>query len=106
MSDKNLIGPWVRRFLLEHIVEDRNLARNTQASYRDTLRLLIPFASEIGRKVPEQLVFEDLSSENIRLFLLHLEGTSSTAPERRDPLFTSSKWGDLYRQIDNLGEVR
>ena len=73
MSDKNLIGPWVRRFLLEHIVEDRNLARNTQASYRDTLRLLIPFASEIGRKVPEQLVFEDLSSENIRLFLLHLE---------------------------------
>jgi len=73
MSDRNLIGPWIRRFLLEHIVEDRNLARNTQASYRDTLALLIPFITDIVKKLPDQLVFEDLSSNNIRLFLLHLE---------------------------------
>lgn len=73
MSDRNLIGPWIRRFLLEHIVEDRNLARNTQASYRDTLALLIPFITDIAKKPPDQLVFEDLSSNNIRLFLLHLE---------------------------------
>jgi integrase/recombinase XerD len=32
MNDKNLIGPWIRRFLLEHLVTERNLARNTQAS--------------------------------------------------------------------------
>jgi hypothetical protein len=29
----------VRRFLLEHLVAERNLARNTQRSYRDTLGL-------------------------------------------------------------------
>jgi integrase/recombinase XerD len=44
MIDKNLLGPWIRRFLLEHLVTERNLARNTQASYRDTLTLLLPFA--------------------------------------------------------------
>jgi hypothetical protein len=32
MRDNALIGPWVRRFLLEHLVTDRNLAHNTQAS--------------------------------------------------------------------------
>jgi hypothetical protein len=42
MTDNTLLGPWVRRFLLEHLVTECNLARNTQRSYRDTLCLLIP----------------------------------------------------------------
>ena len=29
MTDETL-GPWIRRFLLEHVVAERNLARNTQ----------------------------------------------------------------------------
>jgi hypothetical protein len=36
MTDLSLLSPWVRRFLLEYLVSDRNLARNTQRSYRDT----------------------------------------------------------------------
>ena len=46
VNDNALIGPCVRRFLLEHLVSERNLSRNTQASYRDTLTPLFPFASE------------------------------------------------------------
>jgi integrase/recombinase XerD len=30
MNDTQLIGPWVRRFLLEHLVAERNLSRNTK----------------------------------------------------------------------------
>ncbi len=45
MTNSALLGPWVRRFLLEHLVADRNLAVNTQKSYRDMLKLLLPFAS-------------------------------------------------------------
>jgi len=45
MTDTALLGPWVRRFLLEHLIGERNLARNTQQSYRDALRLLLPFAA-------------------------------------------------------------
>src|SRR5215471_10875567 len=52
MTDPSLLGPWVRRFLLEHLVGERNLARNTQRSYRDTLALLIPF---IADKVHKQV---------------------------------------------------
>jgi site-specific recombinase XerD len=40
MRNITLMGLWVRRFLLEHLVAERNLARNTQCSYRDTMVLL------------------------------------------------------------------
>ena len=34
MSKPELLGPWVRRFLLEYVVGERNFAVNTQASVR------------------------------------------------------------------------
>jgi site-specific recombinase XerD len=73
MSDANLLGYWVRRFLLEHLVGERNLARNTQRSYRDTLTLLFPFvAGKLNRPV-DRLAIVDVSADLVRLFLLHLE---------------------------------
>ncbi len=50
MTDTALLGGWVRRFLLEYLVSERNLARNTQRSYRDTFRLLLPFLARAVRK--------------------------------------------------------
>jgi integrase/recombinase XerD len=73
MNDKNLVGPWIRRFLLEHLVAERNLARNTQASYRDTLTLLLPFASEHSRRPIDRMTVEDLTPAIVRQFLDHLE---------------------------------
>ncbi len=55
MSSATLLGSWVRRFLLEHLVGERNLARNTQRSYRDTLALLIPFVAKKSAKVVDRL---------------------------------------------------
>jgi hypothetical protein len=40
MSEPEFLGPWLRRFLIEYIVTERNLARNTRTSYRDTFCLL------------------------------------------------------------------
>jgi integrase/recombinase XerD len=73
MTDKTLLGPWVRRFLLEHLVGERNLARNTQQSYRDALRLLLPFSALRLRKPIDQLVVEDLSADHVRDFLQDVE---------------------------------
>ena len=33
MTESHPLGPYVRRFLLEHVVADRCLSRNTQKSY-------------------------------------------------------------------------
>lgn len=73
MTDPDLLGPWVRRFLLEHLRGERNLARNTQQSYRDTLRLLLPFVAGQARRTIDRLRVEDLSAERVRAFLLDLE---------------------------------
>ncbi len=73
MSKASSLGVWVRRFLLEHLVEERNLARNTQRSYRDTLVLLLPFAAAKLNKPLDQLIPTDLSAEVVRFFLTHLE---------------------------------
>lgn len=73
MNDKNLVGPWIRRFLLEHLITERNLARNTQASYRDTLTLLLPFASTHGHRAIDRMTVEDLTPAIVRQFLDYLE---------------------------------
>lgn len=73
MSDAALLGPWVRRFLLEHLLGERNLSRNTQRSYRDTLALLIPFVVGKQRKPVDRLSITDLSADLVRLFLSDLE---------------------------------
>ena len=73
MRDRTLIGPWIRRFLLEHLVSDRNLTRNTQASYRDTLLLLLPFVSQAQKKPTDRLMIDDLSPARLRSFLEYLE---------------------------------
>jgi integrase/recombinase XerD len=73
MRDHSLLGLWVRRFLLEYLVAERNLARNTQVSYRDTLTLLLPFVSRLAAVPIERLTVHDVSADRVRLFLDHIE---------------------------------
>ena len=75
MSDRSLLGPWIRRFLLEYLVADRNLARNTQISYRDTLALLLPFASHRAGVAIDRICVHELSPDTVRAFLEHIERT-------------------------------
>jgi integrase/recombinase XerD len=73
MTEHAQLGPWVRRFLLEYLISVRNLARNTQRGYRDTLCLLLPFIARQAGKPIDQLAVTDLSAERVRQFLLELE---------------------------------
>ena len=73
MRNHSLLGPWVRRFLLEYLVAERNLARNTQASYRDTLTMLLPFVSRQAAVPIERLAVHDVSPDRVRAFLDHIE---------------------------------
>ena len=84
MSDLTLLGGWVRRFLLEHLVRERNLSRNTQQSYRDTLRLLLPIVARSLRKGVDRLAVVDLSAAQVRHFLDDLEGQRGCSPATRN----------------------
>lgn len=84
MNDSTLIGPWIRRFLLEHLVAERNLSINTQKSYRDMLMQLLPFLAKQVKKPVDRLAIADLSAERIRLFLRDLEVARGCAPSTRN----------------------
>lgn len=73
MREHDMLAPWVRRFLLEHLVAERNLARNTQVSYRDTLTQALPFVARVATRPVDRLLVEDLSAKRIRAFLDHIE---------------------------------
>ncbi|MGP0068299.1 MAG: tyrosine-type recombinase/integrase [Isosphaeraceae bacterium] len=73
MRDASLLGPWIRRFLTEYIPGERNLARNTQRSYRDTLRLLLPAVARWARKPVDRLTIDDIPADRVRQFLSDLE---------------------------------
>ncbi|HLH07523.1 MAG TPA: tyrosine-type recombinase/integrase [Terriglobales bacterium] len=73
MKNDSLLGYRIRRFLLEHLVAERNLSINTQRSYRDTLRMLLPLLAVQSRKHIDALEIEDLSVAAVRSFLKDIE---------------------------------
>lgn len=84
MHDRSLLGPWLRRFLLEHLIAERNLAHNTQTSYRDTVVLLLRFMHAHSKRPPDRLVVEDVSPQIVRQFLAHLESARSCSVATRN----------------------
>ena len=84
-----LLGPWVQRFLMHHLVDERNLSRNTCESYRDTFKLLVPFACVQRGKQDYQLTMLDLSCELIRRFLDHLEEERGCCTDTRNQRLTA-----------------
>jgi integrase/recombinase XerD len=86
MNDIALLGPWIRRFLLEHLIVERNLSHQTQRSYRDTLRLLLPFVAGQCHQCLDRLAVEQVSAACVRAFLQHVEQarhcTSATRNQR------------------------
>ena len=89
MSDLRTLGPWLRRFLVEHIVTERNLAHNTQMSYRDTFALLLPFMGAKARKPVDRLTVQDLTSRRILQFLAHLEDDRGCSVQTRNQRLTA-----------------
>jgi integrase/recombinase XerD len=80
MPEHHLLGPYIRRFLLEHVVADRNLSRNTQHNYRDGIRVFLGFMTDRHRIDPADLTVEHVTPNVVREFLQYLEqGRKNTA---------------------------
>jgi integrase/recombinase XerD len=73
MNTTHALGSFVRRFLLEDVVADRNLSVNTQKSYRDTLRLLFRYLANQHATDPVHVTVEQVTPDVLRGFLTHLE---------------------------------
>jgi integrase/recombinase XerD len=112
MPDFSLLGPWIRRFLMEHIASERNLSRNTQLSYRDTLRQLLPTVAQSAHKPIDRLVVEDVSADRVRRFLDGLEVNRgcgiATRNQRLAAIHALARFIGLYAPefVEWCGQVR
>jgi integrase/recombinase XerD len=73
MNNRGALGAWIRRFLMEYLVGERNLPRNTQQSYRDADRLLVTFVAAKTRKKVDELLVLDVDADKLRAFRWHIE---------------------------------
>ena len=112
MSDPRSLGRWLRRFLEEYIVSERNLARNTQLSYRDTLALLLPFVAGKARISVDRLAVRDLSAERVLAFLAHIEKRRGCSPRTRNQRLAAIRTFARYvaarspEQVEWCGQIR
>ncbi len=112
MTNYTLLGPWIKRFLMEYLISVKNLSSNTRRSYRDTFCLLLPFTARQARKAIERLTIEDISLERIQLFLSDLEKTRHssivTRNQRLAAIHSLAKFIVLYspEHIHWCGQIR
>lgn len=83
MSAANL-PPLLQRFFTERLQTQLGASPHTVASYRDTFRLLLVFASQRLSRAPSQLRVEDLGVALIGTFLEHIERERGSTPRTRN----------------------
>lgn len=78
------LGPTLQAFFTDRLVRERNASPRTIASYRDTWRLLLGFASQQTGKPPAALDFNDMDVPLVGAFLDHLERDRGNAVRTRN----------------------
>jgi integrase/recombinase XerD len=74
----------LQAFFTDRLIRQRQVSPNTIAAYRDTLRLLLVFASAQTRKEPSKLEFDDLDAPLVGAFLNHLEAQRKNGARSRN----------------------
>ena len=67
------LGPIVYSFFTDHLTVQKGLQPTSVSSYRDTVRLLLPFVASDKRCKITRLGLEDLTCDRVLRFLRHLE---------------------------------
>ena len=79
-----ILAPTLEAFFTERLMTQRHASGHTVASYRDTMRLLLAFASQRTGIPPSKLEVPDLDAELISAFLDHLEHARGNSPTTRN----------------------
>ena len=85
----------IQGFFSDRLLRERNASPHTIGSYRDTLRLLLTFASQRTGKQPAKLTLKDLDATLIGAFLDHLERDRGCGTRTRNLRLTAIR--SLFR---------
>jgi integrase/recombinase XerD len=104
----SLLAPTLQAYFTERLITQRNASPQTIASYRDTFRLLLAFATEKTGKQPCELDLDDLDAPLIGAFLTHLEqdrgNTARTRNARLAAIHSLHKYAAL-RHPEHLATI-
>ena len=78
------LAPTMQAFFTDRLINQKNASSRTIAAYRDTMRLLLTFATEKTGTPPSRLDIEDLDAPLIGAFLDHLERARGNSPRTRN----------------------
>ena len=78
------LAPTLQAFFTERLIRQRQASPHTLAAYRDTLRLLLVFASARKGVEPSKLDIDDLDAPLIGAFLDHLEKQRQNSARTRN----------------------
>ena len=67
------VGVVVQGFFLDYLGQQKGLRQSSIRSYRDTLRLFLPFVANDARRPISRLQLGDLSLDRVLAFLRHME---------------------------------
>lgn len=80
----NALGPILYSFFTDHLTVQKGLRPSSVRSYRDTMRLLLPFvATDKGGRV-SRLMLEDFTVDRVLRFLRHLEEVRGNLAQTRN----------------------
>lgn len=78
------LAPTLQAFFTNRLIGQRHASPNTIAAYRDTLRLLLRFASQRCGREPSMLDIADLDASTVAAFLSHLETERGNSVKTRN----------------------
>ena len=88
----------LQAFFSDRLIRQRQVSQNTLQAYRDTLRLLLVFASERHGKAPAKLDIDDLDAQLIGAFLDYLEHDRKNSVRTRNARLAAIR--SLFRYAD------
>ncbi|MGH2870851.1 MAG: site-specific integrase, partial [Solirubrobacteraceae bacterium] len=78
------LAPTMQAFFAERLINQRHASEHTIAAYRDTMRLLLSFASQQTGKPPSDFDVGDLDAPLIGAFLDHLQSDRGNGARTRN----------------------
>jgi site-specific recombinase XerD len=78
------IAATVQAFFTDRLGQQRQASGHTIAAYRDTVRMLLSFASERTGTPVHQLAFSDIDAATVTAFLTHLETARGNSVRTRN----------------------
>ena len=84
MTARASLGPLLRAFFADHLVQQKAVSPQTITAYRDAFRRLLTFLDQHRRRKPESLTLDDLDAPVILAFLDHLEDARANSVKSRN----------------------